>query len=251
MILLFSPAKKMKEDNADFMPESLPVSLAKSQKILAYLQAKSESELQKIWGCSNKLVQENSLRLRKMDLQSSLSPALFAYEGIAFQYLAPDVLTEEALDYVRHHLRILSAFYGVLKPFDGVRAYRLELNNPCAIPPFKNLYEYWGSEIYEQLKKEKDPIWINLASLEYSRAVEKYLQNEQFIHCYFYDEINGKYVQKGVYAKMARGSMVRFLASQQAENPEIMKEFCEFGFHYCAKLSDTKNYIFVRQTKLH
>ena len=56
-----------------------------------------------------------------------LTPAVLSYEGIAFQYMAPSVFEDSQFEYVQNHLRIISAFYGVLKPMDGVTPYRLEM----------------------------------------------------------------------------------------------------------------------------
>ena len=66
-------------------------------------------------------------RLENMDLYNRLTPAVLAYEGIAFQYMAPSVFEIQQFEYLQNHLRILSAFYGVLKPMDGVTPYRLEM----------------------------------------------------------------------------------------------------------------------------
>jgi len=108
-----------------------------------------------------------------MDLYRGLTPAVLSYEGIAFQYMAPAVFEDRQLAYVQKHLRILSAFYGVLEPMDGVTPYRLEMQAKVGIGDAKNLYDYWGERLYRSVIDDSRVI-INLASKEYSKCIEKY-----------------------------------------------------------------------------
>lgn len=105
-----------------------------------------------------------------MDLERRLTPAVMAYEGIQYQYLAPGVLTQGELDYLEGHLRILSGFYGLLRPFDGVVAYRLEMGAKLSVSGKKDLYAYWGDTLAQALWEESDTV-VNLASQEYSRCI--------------------------------------------------------------------------------
>ena len=147
-----------------------------------------------------------------MDLTKNLTPALLAYDGIQYTYMAPAVFEDGQFDYVQEHLRILSGFYGVVKPLDGVVPYRLEMQAKAAVSGHKNLYDFWGDSLYQEVMDESG-ILINLASKEYSKCIEKYLRPEdRYITCIFGELEGGRVVQKGVYAKMARGEMVRFMA---------------------------------------
>ena len=155
-----------------------------------------------------------------MDLTRNLTPAILSYEGIAYQYMAPSVFQNGEFDYVEKHLRILSAFYGVLKPMDGVTPYRLEMQAKAKVAGSKNLYDYWKDLLYKEVVDDSHVI-INLASKEYSRCIEKYLgKDDTYITCSFVEPDKGKLVQKGVYAKMARGEMVRFMAMENIEEIE-------------------------------
>ena len=110
-----------------------------------------------------------------MDLQSSLTPALLAYDGIQYTYMAPAVFEDGQFDYVQEHLRILSGFYGVVKPMDGVVPYRLEMQAKAVVDEYKNLYDFWGDDLYREVMDESR-ILVNLASKEYSKCIEKYLK---------------------------------------------------------------------------
>ena len=141
----------------------------------------------------------------------SIEPAVLTYEGIAFQYMAPSVFEDMQFEYVQNHLRILSAFYGVLKPMDSVTPYRLEMQAKVGIGDAKNLYEYWGDSLYRSVIDDSRII-INLASKEYSKCIEKYLTpQDRYITVTFCEASGDKLVTKGTYAKMARGEMVRFM----------------------------------------
>ena len=123
--------------------------------------------------------------------------------------MMPVVFTSSAMDYVREHLRILSGFYGVLSPFDGVTPYRLEMQAALSVGGSGNLYEFWGDRLYRAVLDEDRTI-LNLASKEYSKAVEKYLQPEDRLITIVFGELaDGRVKQKGTLAKMARGEMVR------------------------------------------
>ena len=182
-----------------------------------------------------------------MDPERGLTPAVMSYEGLQYQYMAPGVLTAEALSYLGEHLRILSGFYGLLKPFDGVVPYRLEMQAQLAVGTYRDLYAFWGARLYQSLTKE-DRVIINLASREYSQCIGKYITPEdEFITVEFGELADGKVKQKGTLAKMARGEMVRFLAENNICRPEGMKEFHALGFSYCSDLSDTKKYVFLKR----
>ncbi|WP_315575261.1 peroxide stress protein YaaA [Oribacterium parvum] len=247
MRIILSPAKKMRNDENGPAYRDLPVFLSDAEKIKASLKEKSFSELKALWACNDKIAEQNIERLSSMDLREQLSPAILSYDGIAYQYMAPTVFETEMLRYVQEHLRILSGFYGILKPMDGVTAYRLEMQAKLELCGAKNLYDYWGDRLYRELR-DSSGIIVNLASKEYSKCIEKYLQpGDCYISCNFYEEVQGKPVQKGVYCKMARGEMVRFMAENRIEEPEEIKQFSVMGYRFSEELSSEKEYVYVRK----
>lgn len=246
MKIILSPAKKMNVVPDLLAPQGMPVFLSQTEEILAWLRTKSYGELKKLWGCNEKIAEQNMERIRHMDLRRNLTPAILSYEGIAYQYMAPSVFEENQLEYVQEHLRILSAFYGVLKPADGVTPYRLEMQAKAAVGGHKNLYELWGRRLYEAVRDE-DGMIINLASKEYAKCVEKYLTKEdRYITITFCEKSGGKLVTKGTYAKMARGEMVRFMAEKQIEAPEEIRNFDRLGYVFREDLTTDQEYVFER-----
>lgn len=245
MRIIISPAKKMVEE-ADLPYHDLPVFIERAERLKTWLCSLSYAEKKKLWACSDAIAEQNSERFAHMDLRRSPIPALLSYDGIQYTYMAPTVFEDGHLAYVQDHLRILSGFYGVLKPFDGVVPYRLEMQAKVSIGGCSNLYEYWGDSLYHEVVDD-DRVIVNLASKEYSKAIEKYLEpDDSFITCIFGEIEGDKIVQKGVYAKMARGEMVRYLASIQATDPQQIKGFAWSNYAFDEAKSTETKYVFVR-----
>ena len=139
MQIILSPAKKMKVDTDSFPCRSLPQLLPKTEQLYERLRGMSYEELKALWKCNDRIAGMNLERLRTMDLYHGLTPAILSYEGIQYQYMAPGVFTAGELEYIQEHLRILSGFYGVLRPFDGVTPYRLEMQSKMQIDNAKDL----------------------------------------------------------------------------------------------------------------
>lgn len=187
MRIIISPAKQMRTDTDTIACTETPVFLEKTAILKDWISSLSFDEQKKLWACNDKIAKQNAARFAGMDLKSSLTPALLAYDGIQYTYMAPAVFEDGQVTYVQEHLRILSGFYGVLKPMD-----------------------------------------------------------DRCITCIFGELVNGKVVQKGVYAKMARGEMVRFMAGIQAEKPEQIKNFDWSGYQFDEGRSSEMEYVFVR-----
>ena len=246
MRIILSPAKQMVLNTDILDTRGLPVFLEQAEEILEHLRGLSYKEVKELWACSDKLAGLNYERLSSMDLRRGLTPAILSYDGIAFKYMAPAVFEYGQFDYVQEHLRILSGFYGVLRPMDGVAPYRLEMQAKAKIGGAKDLYEFWGDRLYREVL-DKSRLIVNLASKEYSRCIEKYLRPEDtFLTCVFGEPEGDRVVQKGVYAKMARGEMVRWLSMQQIEEPEDIRKFEGLGFSYCADRSGPGEYVFLK-----
>ena len=249
MKIIISPAKKMNVDTDVFGHTDLPVFLSRTKELMDYMKGLSFSEAKKLWSCNDKIAEQNFERYATMDLERQLTPAIISYEGIQYQYMSPMVFSEECLDYVQKHLRILSGFYGILKPFDGVTPYRLEMQAKASVGSFKDLYEYWGDSLYQELTSDGDHVILNLASKEYSKCIEKYVgKDDLFVSCIFGELVDNKVVQKGTLAKMARGEMVRYLAENQVNTLDGVKEFCRLRYEFSEGLSSKKEYLFIKTT---
>lgn len=245
MITIISPTKQMVTENDFFLPKSYPIFLNQTSDILDKLQTLDYDELKTLWKCNDKLTTENKERIEHANLKKNISPAIMSYKGLQYQYMAPDLLTEKGLTFLQNHVRILSGFYGILKPFDGIIPYRLEMQAKLKLDGHKNLYELWGNSIYQALDFSAGPV-INLASKEYSKVITPYLkETDEFIDVLFCHLIDDKLKVKATPAKMARGEMVRYIAENNVNHPEDLKNFNHPHYKFSRELSTTNNFIFV------
>lgn len=245
MRIIISPAKKMSVDTDSFPAPGLPRFLNEAEQLKELLQSMSFQDLKALWKCSDSIARQNMDRLRGMDLRHGLTPAIVSYEGIQYRYMAPGIMETLQLDYLQGHLRILSGLYGLLRPFDGVTPYRLEMQAKLAVGGARNLYAFWGGRLAEQLAEEGD--WVlNLASKEYSKAVLPYLPEAAVLTCVFGELQKGGIAEKGTLCKMARGQMVRWLAENRVEKREDIREFSDLGYRFRWDLSRENQFVFIK-----
>lgn len=256
MKIIISPAKKMEECQDMFEPGGYSVFLAQTKTLHRILRSMTEPELKKLFKANDQITRENLARYQSMDLDRAMTPALLSYIGIQYQYMAPKLFSFEQWEYVKKHLRILSGFYGILKPDDRVTPYRLEMQARLSVDGKKDLYDFWGDSLLRQIiceEKEQagdepaQPVILNLASKEYSKAVESCLTSDiRYVTCVFGIPDGGKIRTKATEAKMARGEMVRFMAENQIEDIERIRDFCGLGYCYSEEYSDKNHFIFLK-----
>lgn len=246
MNILISPAKKMRNDISYIEAKSIPVYLHKTKELLNYLKKLQPEQLKKVLVCSERIAEESYNVYQQMDVTKNVVPALLSFVGIQYTYMAPQIFEDTYFSYVEDHVVILSGFYGILRAFDGVVPYRLELDNkiPHLLP--QSLYAFWKDSLYKEAIK-KDKQLLNLASKQYSRSIERYIEEDiHYVTCHFKEVEAGRFIEKGVYVKMARGEMVRYLAEIQAESFEQVKGFCRLGYTFNEGLSNENTFIFTR-----
>ncbi len=227
--------------------KSLPVFLEQSKTIHETMKNMSFDELKTLYKASDKIVKEGMSFIEEMSFENRLTPALFMYDGIQFTYMSPYKMNEQNIAYLGRYLRILSGFYGILRPLDGISKYRLEMAHKLNINETKSLYCFWGEMVYDELFKDEDTV-LNLCSEEYGSLIRQNLKKEhRFIDVKFYDLDKGKLVEKGVYCKMARGSLVRYMALHEISDVQGIKNWDEMGFKYDEESSTPTNYVFIRR----
>lgn len=193
--IIISPAKKMNIDT-EFEKHNIPCFLDKSEFLMKHIQGLSYEEAKTLWKCNDKIAKTSFEYFSNMNLTERLTPAILAYEGIQYKYMAPNVFDIKEWDYIENHLCILSGFYGILKPLDGVVPYWLEMQSSINLSGYKDLYDYWGDSLFRKLYEDTD-IVLNLASKEYSKCIENYLSDQvQFISCTFGEYKEGKIITK-------------------------------------------------------
>lgn len=246
MKIIISPAKKMIEESEILVANREPVFQERAMYLGGKLRGYSVKELQHLMSCNEKIAQLNYDRFQNMDISKANTPALLAYEGLQYQYMAPSVFEKEQWEYVQEHLYILSGFYGILKPLDGIVPYRLEMQTKLDTKYGKDLYHFWKNAIFNELVRD-NKIIINLASKEYSKVIEPYLTTDiQYITCVFGTLKDGKVKVKATEAKMARGEMVRYMAEQKVQEVEGIKCFHRLGFTFAHEYSEPNKFVFLK-----
>lgn len=242
--ILLSPAKQMRPADDWPLPCTTPRFEADALRLRDWLRSLSYGEARALWGVSDKVAQAAWADLQADWLPGRQGPAILSYDGIQYKYMAPDVFSDAANAYIQNRLCILSGLYGLLRPFDRVAPYRLEMAARIRWGDCRSLYAYWGSRLADAL--EGDMI-VDLASAEYSRAVLPHLQGRPHVTCIFGELQGGRLIEKGVYVKMARGRMVSFLAEHQIDDPMDMRFFDDPGFAYAPDLSDARRLVFIKK----
>lgn len=248
MLLFISPTKQM-QPSSNHQPNEIPMLIAYSKQILQVLQKQSIANIQTLMKVNEKIAKENVERYQHIHLDERGSCAIDTYHGLQFQYMRLD--TQEQLDYVQKHVRILSGLYGVLKPFDSIEPYRLEMQAPLSVSDSKDIYEFWKDRLAIQLLEEvsthSEPYLINLASKEYEKAILPYVPVDSVIHVSFKVRKQGKLKSESTAVKMARGRMIHFLSEHQIEQVEDIKFFDEDGYTFQKEMSDQHHFVFVKE----
>lgn len=254
MITLISPAKSLDfEGPLATKRKTQPEFLAQSEQLISQLKHLAPQDIASLMKLSDKLAQLNYDRFQTFKppfTPENARQAVLAFRGDVYQGLDADSLSNEDFQYAQKHLRILSGLYGLLKPLDLIQPYRLEMGTRFKNEAGNNLYDFWGMRLNEQLqkllKKQDEPIIVNLASNEYFKAVKAKKLPHRIITPTFKDFKNGQYKMISFFAKRARGLMTRFIIQNQIDSPEQLKKFNLDGYYFDKKQSTDDELVFLR-----
>lgn len=246
MIAILSPAKNMRAARLEGLVLTQPVLFERTRRLAPMLRAMEPWELESRLKINPRLALKAFSDFQEFETPGGESPALLSYHGLAYQNLEAESLSLEDFAFAGDCLRILSAFYGVLRPSDAIKPYRLEFQ--CGFQPNgETLYRFWGDSIYRELFRNGDTV-INLASKEYSKTITPFLTSkDRMITCDFLTYRRGKLMTLAALAKMARGRMARFLIDSRIREPERLREFSWEGYEFSSEHSDGENFRFIQR----
>lgn len=255
MLILLSPAKKLKFDNQlkgiDF---SEPLFISEAEKLMTKLKKIKAAELKKLMKVSDAIADLNINRYAKWNVSHQLGAckqAAFAFNGEVYAGLNITGFSSEELSVAQNEIRILSGLYGVLKPLDLIYPYRLEMGTQLKINKYKNLYEFWGDKIVKEINKgledSETNLLVNLASNEYFKAINQKQLEANVVTPSFKDFKNGAYKTIMVYAKKARGEMAAYIVKNNIKSIEELKMYNVNGYMYNDRLSKNKQLVFTRE----
>ena len=255
MIIVLSPAKTLDYEFETDGNHSVPSFLSQSSKLIGQLKKKEPKDIASLMGLSDKLATLNYDRYQSWTASKKASndskPSLLVFKGDVYQGLQAEDLTKKEMNFAQKHVRILSGLYGILRPLDLMKPYRLEMGTKLETTQGKNLYEFWGDKIQknvlDELKNQKSDLLINLASKEYFTVLGKVPEDVNVISPAFKDYKNGKYKIISFYAKKARGLMARWIIQNKVTDFENLKDFDVEGYKYSKSESTSTTPVFLRK----
>lgn len=255
ILMLISPAKTLDfetpapVDNvteADFLDQSV--------LLIEVLRTKTAADISALMDVSDKIALlnvERNLGWQTPFTTQNAKQALFAFKGDVYTGLAADTLPQVQLDYLQIHLRMLSGLYGLLRPYDLMQPYRLEMGTKLVNPRGADLYQFWGERITQKVNEvlaQVGPgaVLVNLASNEYFAAVKPKLLSARVVTPVFKDGKNGQYKIISFFAKKARGLMARYAAENNIGQVEDLKGFDFDGYRFDVNSSAADQWVFLR-----
>lgn len=254
MLTLLSPAKKLNMDAYDGpVPVTQPRMLGDTKILAKTAKTQSLGDLKRLMHLSDNLAQLNVDRFQRFDMDGQtdgMKPAGLAFDGDVYWGLEAKSLSQDDLDYAQGHLRILSGLYGLLRPMDKIQPYRLEMGTRMENERGKNLYQFWGEKIGEQIRADlnghNDQTVLNLASNEYFKAVNAKTLDRPVIEVKFLEEKDGKARPIQYYTKFGRGLFARWVMQNRINDAADLKGFRENGYTLSKDRSSEFELIFER-----
>lgn len=254
MLIVISPAKKLDYSSpVTAKNHSQPALLDHSAELLQGLKKLSPQDVCALMGLSDNLGALNYERFQAWDrpfTEDNAKPAVLAFKGDVYKGLDADSMTEKQLEWAQDHLRILSGLYGLLRPMDLMQPYRLEMGTKFANQRGKDLYQFWGNiitdEINSLLSNAKSPVLLNLASNEYFKSVQQKNIAGRIVTPVFMDKKGDKYKIISFYAKKARGLMSAFIIKNKITAVDGIKKFNVDGYSFNSAMTDGDSWVFTR-----
>lgn len=254
MLVLLSPSKTLETAKTSIHCTDLPVFYHDAVKLNNLLKKCSVSELMSLMQISEALAEKTFDKIHAFDNQfgsESVRPAVLCFKGEVYQGLNASTWSKDDFIWAQVHLRILSGLYGVLKPLDKMQDYRMEMGTSLTTPKGTGLYVYWKNKIANQLKQElsshQSKFIINLASQEYFKVVETYLNDIDIYTPEFKNYKNGLVSFSSFHAKQARGLLAAFIIRNRIQKPEDILDFQENGYQFEANLSEHRKWVFLKK----
>ena len=254
MLIVLSPAKTLDYSVDPKSNHTAPQFLSQSSKLIKTLKDKEPKDIASLMGLSDKLATLNFDRYQSWKAAKSVSsdakPSMLVFKGDVYQGLSAEDFNAKQIKFAQKHLRILSGLYGILRPMDVIKPYRLEMGTKLQTSKGKNLYEFWGNSVQENvtsdLASQKSDLLINLASKEYFSVLGKMPDYINIVSPVFKDFKNGKHKIISFYAKRARGLMAKWIIENNIRDFEKLSKFNLDGYYFSKKDSSATEPVFLR-----
>jgi cytoplasmic iron level regulating protein YaaA (DUF328/UPF0246 family) len=235
MKIIISPAKKLSDQKINNDNHS-PIQFSdEAEYLVEKLRDYSIDDIKKLMGLSDSLAELNYNRFQQWDLKSNdLVAAIYMFQGDVYKGIKAKDLSEDDIAFAQENLRIISGLYGLLKPLDKILPYRLEMGTNLKTKYGNNLYQFWKNKLSKALSSQmnKEDVLVNLASSEYSKALNLNNLSNKIVTPVFKDYKNGKLKVISFFAKKARGEMVNFIIKNKISDPKYLVSFDNNGYKF-------------------
>jgi uncharacterized protein len=256
MLTVISPAKRL-DERPHTIPEGRaltePHFVPEAMKLVLAARQLSVDALRDLMDLSEPLARLNRDRFRayrRKPAPTAVHPAIHCFAGDTYQGLDAATLPADALRWADGHLRILSGLYGLLRPFDAIQPYRLEMGSRLATARGADLYGFWGDRIAKALNatgaEAGTMVLLNCASVEYFTAARRKSLKLRVVTPVFLEEKAGEAKIVSFFAKRARGAMARFVVEHRLTDPADLCSFSAGGYRHRADLSEPDQPVFSR-----
>jgi len=254
MLILLSPSKTLTTETASLdFTHSQPLFPGEAAMLIRQLKKLSTSQLEDLMKINTKLAWLNQERFALWSPEfttANSNQAIFSFKGEVYHGLDITSMQAEEVENSQRHLRILSGLYGVLRPLDLIRPYRLEMGSPFSFGKYRDLYQFWRQKITRQigldLKECGSKLLINLASQEYFSAIDHKMLKASIVTPHFLENKDDAYKIVTVYTKKARGMMTRYILENPIECEEDLRGFDSEGYYFNSNLSKPGVPVFTR-----
>jgi len=252
MLLVLSPAKTLDYSPTEMETFHQPRFPEATQDLVKKLKKSSVGKLQALMGISEKLAKLNVDRYKAFSEEfttENAKQAALAFKGDVYLGLQAETFNKNDFKFADKHLRILSGLYGLLRPLDLMQPHRLEMGTSLKMGRKKNLYEFWGDRITtlinEDLAESKSKVLLNLASVEYFKAINTELLQAPILNIHFRENRKGAYKVISFNAKKARGKMANLVIKERLKKAEDLKSLVVNDYVYNEELSKEGNWFFT------
>lgn len=256
MFFLLSPAKSLDYDTPapKEVPHTLPQFTPQSAQLINVLKTYSPHSIAQLMDLSDALSALNVARYAAWSPKfnaKNAKQAILAFNGDVYDGLSATTLSIDDLQWAQQHVGMLSGLYGLLRPLDYMQPYRLEMGTKLPNAQGANLYKFWGSTMADymntQLKGDKTPIVVNLASNEYFKSVNLKALQARVVECVFEDFKGSDYKVISFFAKRARGLMARYAIEKRITTVKKLELFKSDGYAFAPTVSEPDRLVFRRK----
>jgi cytoplasmic iron level regulating protein YaaA (DUF328/UPF0246 family) len=231
MKIIVSPSKTQKPDYTKHFEDADLLFPKQHQKLVSLLKKQRKTDIATVMNLNKDLLDQTYKNIK--DYKTNIPfQAFYSFDGLVFKNLDKANYKEAELAYIKKHVVVLDAFYGILEPGTLIKPYRLDMKMNFGL----NLYKHWDIDSYFN-----SDLVINLASEEFSKILHIPLVTISFLQYK-----NGKYINQATFSKMARGKMLDYLIKNKIDDLELIKQFKLDNYRFNLELSTKSLFVFTR-----